>query len=397
MEIKNITTKEEYEEQLANFQALMDKGDGLTDDEFDFLNIIAALLEKYEQETLIVEDLDPIEAINIRMEELGLKPEDLIPFIGSRSKVSEVMAGKVPLSLAMMKNLKDGLNIPANILLNQQKHKLGNKIQYYLFPIKEMVKRGYINCNLNDSPSTITEEIKKLIGSLSIYGNAQTLFRRTMHIRSKAVIGEYALFAWLSKIASEANKINAPAYDPKKLTKDFIKNLLKLGKNVESIACISEELRKIGIIVVIEKYLPQTYIDGACLLKNGKNPIIGLSLYHDRLDNFWFTLLHELGHIKLHYNEKEIVYVDNVQDKDSGTIEREADSFASNLLVPEEEWNKSLAKIFPSQKTIEILSDQLEVHPSIVAGKIRFKTKDYSAFADLVGEGIPSYYLLPQK
>lgn len=396
MEIKKINTKKEYEEQLRTFQLLMDKGDDLTDDESDLLDILSTLLEKYEQDTFVTEDLDPIEAIKIRMEELNLKQDDLVPFIGSRSKVSEVLLGKVPLSLTMMKSLKEGLQIPADILLNQEKHKLGKKIQYYLFPIREMIKRGYIECNPDDSITKIEDEVGKLVNSISVYGNTQTLFKRTMYVRSKAMNGEYSLLAWLSKVVTEAKKIDAPSYNSNKLTNNFIKNLLSLGKEDDSLTEVIEELRKIGIIVVVEKYLPQTYIDGVCLLKKGENPIIAYSFYHDRLDNFWFTLLHELAHLKLHFKEDEIVFVDNVQDKDVKDIEKEADELASNWLVPEDEWNKSLAKIFPSKDTINQLSDHLGVHTAVVAGRIRFKTKDYSAFSDLIGEKIPSNYLLPK-
>ena len=81
-------------------------------------------------------------------------------------------------------------------------------------------------------------------------------------------------------------------------------------------------LRKIGIVVVIEPHFPKTYLDGATILVNKDNPIIGLTLRFDRLDNYWFTLMHEVAHIALHYNEDISLFYDefeNVKGLDIGS------------------------------------------------------------------------------
>src|SRR3546814_7105056 len=64
-------------------------------------------------------------------------------------------------------------------------------------------------------------------------------------------------------------------------------------------------LNSAGVRVVVERHLPKTYLDGAAMLLDGKDAIIALTLRHDRLDNFWFVLFHELGHIVRHRNRSE--------------------------------------------------------------------------------------------
>ena len=87
----------------------------------DRLKLMALLIETYEKEHFPFELPDPIDAIIYRMEEQGLKQHDLIPFIGSKSKVSEVLSRKRPLSLKMIRALTAGLGIPAEVLLQEQK------------------------------------------------------------------------------------------------------------------------------------------------------------------------------------------------------------------------------------------------------------------------------------
>ena len=81
------------------------------------LELLAVLVEKYEEEHYPIEYPDPVEAIKFRMEQEGLEPKDMIKYLGSQSKVSEVLNYKRSLSLAMIRELNQGLDIPAEVLL----------------------------------------------------------------------------------------------------------------------------------------------------------------------------------------------------------------------------------------------------------------------------------------
>lgn len=115
MKPKVLKTEAEYEAALAQMYALMDAEPDSADEEA--LELWGLLIQQYEQARYPIDLPDPVDAILFRMEQAGLKPKDLIPYIGSQSKVSEVLNRKRRLSLTMIRNLRDGLGIPADALL----------------------------------------------------------------------------------------------------------------------------------------------------------------------------------------------------------------------------------------------------------------------------------------
>lgn len=115
MEAKIIKTEREYEAMLLRIEVLMDAEPGSPDE--DELEVLAMLVEKYEDEHYPIGMPDPIEAIKYFMDQNGLGNADMIPYFGHISKVSEVLNGKRELSKAMIRKLVEGLGIPAEILL----------------------------------------------------------------------------------------------------------------------------------------------------------------------------------------------------------------------------------------------------------------------------------------
>ncbi len=117
MKLKIIKNEEEYQKALNRVDELFEldltKDVSLSDE----LDVIVLLIEKYEEEHWKIDTPDPIEVIKYRMEEMNLKQKDLIPYIGSKSKVSELLNHKISLSLNMIRNLSSALHIPAEVLL----------------------------------------------------------------------------------------------------------------------------------------------------------------------------------------------------------------------------------------------------------------------------------------
>lgn len=113
--IKAIKTPEQYKIVMAQIRSLWDSPENSP--EADLLEVLSILADEYENKVYPITALDPIEAIKCAMEEKGLTAKDLIQFLGSKSKVSEVLNRKRPLTLTMAKNLFNGLNIPAESLL----------------------------------------------------------------------------------------------------------------------------------------------------------------------------------------------------------------------------------------------------------------------------------------
>lgn len=112
---KIIKTEEEYQEARATLEKLMDALPGSPEEEK--LELLALLIENYEKERFPIGLPDPIEAIMFRMEQQGLTRKDLERYIGSQSKVSEVLNRKRPLSLAMIRSLHEELGISTEVLL----------------------------------------------------------------------------------------------------------------------------------------------------------------------------------------------------------------------------------------------------------------------------------------
>ena len=117
MDIRPIKTETEYEQALTRVDTLMEINPAEGSPENDELEVLVILIEKYEEKHWKIEEPDPVDAIKFRMEQLGLKQKDLIPYIGSKSKVSEVLNRKVELSLNMIKNLYEGLHLPLEVLI----------------------------------------------------------------------------------------------------------------------------------------------------------------------------------------------------------------------------------------------------------------------------------------
>ena len=117
MKAKIIKTQSEYAAALRQIEKLMDARPNTPQGEQ--LELLSLLVHDYEEKVFPIDKPDPVAAIRFRMEQQGLKPKDLVPLLGSRSRVSEVLSGRRNLSLKMIRALAGGLGIPAGVLLGQ--------------------------------------------------------------------------------------------------------------------------------------------------------------------------------------------------------------------------------------------------------------------------------------
>jgi len=115
MKPKVLKTERDHKAAIAHIERLMDQPSPGKDE----LELWSLLIERYEEEHFPIAAPDPIEAIRFRMEQDGLQPADLQPYLRSKSKVSEVMNRKRPLSLSMIRALNRGLKIPAEVLVQE--------------------------------------------------------------------------------------------------------------------------------------------------------------------------------------------------------------------------------------------------------------------------------------
>ena len=120
MKTKLIKTESEYAAALGRVEKLMEARTGTP--QGDELEILSLLIYDYEGRTFPIDKPDPVAAIRFRMTQQGLTNKDLVPFLGSRSRVSEVLSGRRSLSLKMIRALVSGLRIPADVLLGEMQN-----------------------------------------------------------------------------------------------------------------------------------------------------------------------------------------------------------------------------------------------------------------------------------
>lgn len=133
--------------------------------------------------------------------------------------------------------------------------------------------------------------------------------------------------------------------------------------------------------------LQGTYLDGTAMLDEGR-PIVAMTLRHDRLDDFWFVLMHELAHVAKHLDEANPLFTDNLDSPDErDRKEREADDLAGEALIPQALWEKSAARASYQVKDVLALADKLGVHPAIVAGRVRHESGNFRLLARPLGHG----------
>src|SRR5262245_38234407 len=114
-DVKPVRTEADYEAALATMERLWGAKSGTPDG--DHLDVLARLIEVYEEEHHPIDSPDPVDAILFRMDQMGMTRKDLERILGSRIRVSEVLRKKRPLSLNMIRNLHSELSIPAEVLI----------------------------------------------------------------------------------------------------------------------------------------------------------------------------------------------------------------------------------------------------------------------------------------
>jgi HTH-type transcriptional regulator/antitoxin HigA len=394
--IRPIRTEADYETALARIDALMDAEAGTPQGEE--LDVLTDLVELYESKHIPMGHPSPVAAIEFRMEQAGLTQRDLVPFIGSRAKVSEVLSGKRQLTMAMARALHEHFGIPADVLLQDAGAILTEPlagIEWERFPLAAMAKLGWIPKvrNLKSQAKELIGEFIRKVGGPDVA--AAALYRKNDHARANAKMDPYALKAWCWKVLADANESRpATPYKSGTVSLDLLRQLAQLSWSDEAPRLAKEYLAKHGIPLVVVPHLPKTYLDGAALKLADGTPVIGLTLRYDRVDNFWFCLLHELAHVGRHMeNDGDASFVDDLtlRDIDGGRRdpkEAQADEWAEEALVPRAIWETSEARRNPTPMSVLNLANALKVHPAIVAGKVRYEQRNYRLLSQFVGTGV---------
>ncbi|MCF8357602.1 MAG: HigA family addiction module antidote protein [Prolixibacteraceae bacterium] len=343
--------------------------------------------------TLIKDEIDAIPELNQKelAIQLGLKP----------SFLNEVIKGKRPITADLAILLEKALGISADYWMKFQsqyeidKSRIKEKnilrvknmevwsvIKKYV-PVHYFRKLGYLKENLTEDILTIktiyaVTNIEQLIKNFA--QNKSAFYRKS----EKLEVDEKNIFAWSSLAQYEAHNKTVNSFNPDNLNRLSEELKAIFFRNVNTIVEVYKTLDKYGIKLLLIEKPAKTPVDGFSFW-SGNNPAIALTLRHSRIDNFAFTLMHEIGHIQLHLlNNKGRSFLDLKGGKQVGVFEDEADKFAQEKLIPKNNWKIiSHVKFCNKQKQVNddlVISyaQNFGINPAILLGRICFESNDYA-------------------
>ena len=404
-QVRAIRSEEDYDAALARITELIDAlsgSEGQVDDVDDpnrvELDVLTDLVELYEERHHPIGFPDPTSAIMFRMDQTNLTPRDLVPFIGSRAKVSEVLSGKRAITMSIARALHQHLGIPADVLLQEPGISLPGTLtglDYARFPLRAMANAGCIPHiqGLKDHAEELITDLMERAGGRAFA--AAPLYRKNDSRRVNAKTDDYALRAWCWQVLAQARENQSSVdYQAGSLTPQLLRQIAQMSVLEDGPNEARTLLVRHGVEVEYVRHLPRTHLDGAALILSTGRPVIGLTLRYDRIDNFWFTLLHELAHIGLHLGDcsEETGFIDDhslrrVQSVGSDTTEQEADRLAQDALIPQGIWGEGSILLDPAPMAVLRMAWEAQVHPAIVADRVRFESGNYRLLSQFVGTG----------
>jgi HTH-type transcriptional regulator/antitoxin HigA len=291
----------------------------------------------------------------------------------------------------MIRALHLGLGIPTDVLLQEPQKTVAdrcNDIEWQKFPLQEMIRRGWIRAKSHSIHDHAEELLKNFFSSIG--GNSEpAICRRAIHKRSIYDMDSHALLAWTARVLIRAKQERGQIqYRHGTVTRDFMREVARLTWFERGPSLAKEFLAKSGITLIFESALPRTMLDGGAMLTEEGWPVIGMTLRYDRLDNFWYTLMHELSHVSKHLKSAQDTFIDDLDSETSDDlIEKEADKMTRDSFIPRSLWMRSDAFHKQTPEAVLELAKELRIHPAIIAGRIRHETKNYRLLNDLIGQG----------
>jgi HTH-type transcriptional regulator/antitoxin HigA len=238
---------------------------------------------------------------------------------------------------------------------------------YCLAPVRELLRRNWIPAT--DSQDELESAVLAFLRQPSL--TAPVSLAANFRMTASRVPDTRATLAWVRRVEALAGAQTVPAFDRERLL-EAMPSVLELTESESSLATVPSALMCLGVHFVVVPHLPKTYIDGAALDVNGE-PVVAITLRFDRIDSFWFTVLHELAHIALGHKG---IYIDDLEDTAApgrSKAEREADRLASDWLLdprPLRGFIRRSGRVI-SQREIEAFARSQSRHPGIVVGRLQ--------------------------
>lgn len=328
--------------------------------------------------------------IREEMEARGWRQRDLAFVLGSTEQAMNLLlSGKRGVSADMAKALGKAFDVSPALFLNLQRaYDLAQAPEadpgiarraalQSSYPLREMIRRKWIQDGDADELEAQMARFFEVANSNELpslpHAARKTRYDETPPLQ----------LAWLARVRQIARSMKRVKTYSAKALSEALPRLRALMKDPEQVRLVPEILAACGVRLVIVEALPGAKIDGACLWLDGKMPVIGLSLRHDRIDNFWFVLRHEIEHVlKGDGKTHEIIDVDleGADPKALPAHETAANAASAAFSLPQGEMDRFvLAKSpFFSERDILALAARHDVHPGIVVGQIQKRTERWT-------------------
>ncbi|MDR6530593.1 HTH-type transcriptional regulator/antitoxin HigA [Caulobacter rhizosphaerae] len=333
--------------------------------------------------------------IREEIEARGWSQRDLAFILGyTEQTITKVISGKSGISAEMAKALGEAFGTSASVWAGLQKEWelreardpdpsiRARAAMQGKFPIREMISRGWL---MEAEQSVLEMQFARFFELEQANDNYVAFLaaaRKTEqnHHRPEEL-------AWLYRVRQLARQMETPTYSEEKL-RQSLPQLRSLMVDPEDLRLIPGVLAECGVRFLIVEKLVNCKIDGVCTWI-GDQPVIGMTLRQNRLDNFWFVLRHEIEHVLAGDGRdgREIIDVDMENpnsiinlDDDLRKMEEAADEAAKNFPFPHEKLTSFYRRKHPyiSEKDVIGFSSLNEVHPAIVIGQIQYLKKDFS-------------------
>lgn len=324
----------------------------------------------------------PGETLSEAIEAIGMTQADLAARTGRTMKtINEIIKGKAPIRPETALQLERVLGTPASFWNNRERNyrealarlgeneRLKGQVRWLTeLPVRAMIKLGWVR-PFKDKVRQL-QEILNFFGVASpgqwqeLWGGKEVAFRKSPAFQSNPG----AVAAWLRKGEVDATRLRCAPYDESKF-RTALSRIRAL--TVEPPEIFQSELIRLcaeaGVAVVFTPELPGTRVSGATRWLSPERAMIQLSLRYKTNDHLWFTFFHEAGHILLH--GKRDVFLESEKSEDGK--EKEADRFASNVLIPATEFQKFVERRGRGQGDICDFAEKLGIAPGIVVGRLQ--------------------------
>lgn len=344
----------------------------------------------------------PGEYISEELEARGWSQLDLAEILGRPPQaVNEIIKAKRAITPDTARGLAEAFGTSAQLWMNLQSaydlarlqqndgNAVARKAKLYQFaPVGEMQKRGWVEKSSNFD--VVESQVLQFFGKASLDDAEEDL----RAVARKSTSGDWtpAQRAWLARAKHLAKTMQVTGRFTSKSFKEALNALSLLTADPEEIRKVPRVLSEAGIRFLIVAPLPQSKIDGASFWLSPSDPVVVLSFRYDRIDWFWHTLMHELGHIA-NGDGKEVATLDiQLVGNDANTtseksdIEKRADAFAVSNLVDQDELNDFVDRtpVFSRVKIVGF-AKRIGVHPGIVVGQLQHRKRvPYTNFRPLL-------------